>query len=58
MCPYPDLDEDVVSRIKASDVRRKEIETEKNSEKNEDRGRSPSRDKKGRKRRRDSVGSD
>ena len=59
MCPYPHLDEDAVSKIKSSDARRKEMEKEKNSDNQEDRGRSPSRDKKGKKKwRNSSAGSD
>ena len=58
MCPYPHLDEDAVSKIKSSDARRKEVEKEKNSDKQEDRGRSLSRDKKGKKWRNNSAGSD
>ena len=56
--PYPHLDEEAVSRIKSSDKRRKELEKEKNSEKTEERGRSPSRDKKGKKWRKGSAGSE
>ena len=58
MCPYPHLDEDAVSQIKSSDAKRKEMEKEQISDKQEDRGRSPSRDKKGKKWRKNSAGSD
>ena len=59
MCPYPHLDEDAVAKIKSSDARREELETDKNSDHQEDRGRSPSRDKKGKKKwRKNSAGSD
>ena len=58
MCPYPHLDEDVVSKIKSSEARPKYMEKEKNSDKKEDRGRSPSRGKKGKKWRKNSAGSD
>ena len=59
MCPYPHLDEDAVAKVKSSDARRKEMEKEKNPDYQEARGRSPSRDKKGKKKwRKSSVGSD
>jgi len=58
MCPYPHLDEDAVSKIKSSDAIRKEMEHDKNFDKKEDRGLFPSRDKKGKKWRNNSVGSD
>jgi hypothetical protein len=59
MCPCPDLDEDAVAKITSSDARRKEMEKEKKSDHHEDRGRSPSRDKKGQKKWRNiSAGSD
>ena len=52
MCPYPHLDTDAVANIKAAEMRQKDMHKE--GERNTDRGRSPSRDKKckkGRKRR-------
>ena len=54
--PYPHLDEESVSRIKAAE--RRQNGTRKDGEKNADRGRSPSRDKKGKKWRKNSVGSE
>ena len=42
MCPYPHLDEDAVAKMKSSDARQKHMEKERNSDHQEDRGRSPS----------------
>ena len=58
MCPYPHLDEDAVSKIKSSDARRKETDKDNNFDKQEDRGRSPCRDNKGKTWRKHSAGSD
>ena len=56
MCPYPHLDADALSNIKSAEKRQKDMQND--GGKGADRGRSPSRDKKGKKGRKCSIGSE
>ena len=58
MCPCPHLDGNAVSEIKLPDKIREDLEKENNSDKTEERGHSPSRDKKGKQWRKGSAGSE